>query len=338
VFNVLMYVGIAIVSFVYGQIWSGIIFGVLALIMCLFFLIWRSRIPFAKEMLRYCLDTVNQFPATIVAGYVGLVALYIWTAFWVAAVILSYRALSGGAIYGLSVYLIFSFYWTAQVIKNVVHMTVSGVCASVYFLQGSEYGMPAHPTLGAAKRAMTTSFGSICLGSLLVAILQTLRALVNSVRGRNAWLACIASCILACLENLIRYFNRYAFTQCAIYGKTYCQAARATYDLIFSHGFEAVVNDDLIGFVLTMGCFLGAAVTAGIGAALGALIITEYWIFIAVVAFFIGFTMFLIVSEVVDSAVATYFVCFAQDPQVLQRNNPELYHKLTTTYNVQWGI
>ena len=29
---------------------------------------------------------------------------------------------------------------------------------------------------------------------------------------------------------------------------------------------------------------------------------------------------------------------FAQDPQVLQRNNPDLYHKLTHTYNLQWGI
>lgn len=75
-----------------------------------------------------------------------------WTAFWVATVILTYRSLAPNAAYGLSVYLIFSFYWTAQVIKNVVHMTISGVCASVYFLQGSEYGMPANPTLTASKR------------------------------------------------------------------------------------------------------------------------------------------------------------------------------------------
>eukprot|EP01085_Mycamoeba_gemmipara_P005640 Mycagemm_TRINITY_DN8983_c0_g2::TRINITY_DN8983_c0_g2_i1::g.5640::m.5640 type:complete len:218 gc:universal TRINITY_DN8983_c0_g2_i1:225-878(+) len=217
-------------------------------------------------------------------------------------------------------------------------MTVSGVCATQYFLQGSEYGMPSNPSLGASKRALSTSFGSVCLGSLLVAILQTLRALVSTIRGRDSVLACIADCILGCLENLIRYFNRYAFTQCAIYGKTYCQAARATYDLIFSHGFEAVVNDNLIGFVLGMGCFLGAAATAAIGAAAGAIIIRDYWIFICVVCFFIGFTMFLIVSEVIDSAVATYFVCFAQDPQVLQRNNPDLYHKLVSTYNVQWGV
>lgn len=76
-----------------------------------------------------------------------------------------------------------------------------------------------------------------------------------------------------------------------------------------------------------MGCLMGAAATAGIGAAAAAIIIKPYWIFICVVSFFvrfnpalraciclcvqIGFTMFLIVSEVIDSAVATYFVWYA---------------------------
>lgn len=40
--------------------WSGVIFVIMGLLMCLFFFIWRSRIPFAKEMLKYCIDTINQ--------------------------------------------------------------------------------------------------------------------------------------------------------------------------------------------------------------------------------------------------------------------------------------
>ena len=33
-------------------------------------------------------------------------------------------------------------------------------------------------------------------------------------------------CSLGCIEGLLRYFNQYAFTQVAIYGKSYCNAGR----------------------------------------------------------------------------------------------------------------
>ena len=57
---------------------------------------------------------------------------------------------------------------------------------------------------------MTTSFGSICFGSFLVAIVQALRALANSARdnGDAQIFACIAECILACLASILEYFNK----------------------------------------------------------------------------------------------------------------------------------
>lgn len=74
-------------------------------------------------------------------------------------------------------------------------------------------------TCGAFKRATTTSLGSICLGALLVGLLQALRAVANSGRRRGgngrggSFIACCLSCILACLERLLRYFNHYAFVR-----------------------------------------------------------------------------------------------------------------------------
>lgn len=59
--------------------------------------------------------------------------------------------------------------------------------------------------------ALTTSFGSICLGSLLVAIIQALQALANTARqeGDAGILACIAECILSCLASIVEYFNKW---------------------------------------------------------------------------------------------------------------------------------
>ena len=53
---------------------------------------------------------------------------------------------------------------------------------------------------------MTTSFGSICFGSLIVAIIQALKQLVNAARGADdgyGILLCIIECLLGCIESIV---------------------------------------------------------------------------------------------------------------------------------------
>ena len=59
----------------------------------------------------------------------------------------------------------------------MVHVTSAGTLSTWYFLFPNS--MPENPTMKAAKRAATTSFGSICLGSLIIAIIKAIRALVS---------------------------------------------------------------------------------------------------------------------------------------------------------------
>lgn len=75
--------------------------------------------------------------------------------------------------------------------------------------------MPSHPTLGAFKRAMTYSFGSICFGSLVVSIIQLLKqgasiAQQSEAMDGNIVMCCVwavANCILGLVLWLIEYFN-----------------------------------------------------------------------------------------------------------------------------------
>jgi hypothetical protein len=115
-------------------------------------------------------------------------------------------AQSNGTFYFAVFSLLVSLYWGGQVFKNIVHVTVAGTFATWYFLPAHQ--MPANPTAGALKRACTTSFGSICLGSLLVAVVQALKQLVHQMRrSNNGFAAACGECLIGCLENLIRYFN-----------------------------------------------------------------------------------------------------------------------------------
>lgn len=145
-------------------------------------------------------------------------------------------------------FMLISFYWGLQVFKNIGHVTVSGTVATFWYNSES-----AGATGSSLKRATTTSFGSICFGSLLVAILQALRALAESQREEGSFLGCICECILGCLQSLMEYFNRWAFVYVGIYGYKFTQAGKAVIDLFHQRGFDAIINDDLIGNVLSFG-------------------------------------------------------------------------------------
>jgi hypothetical protein len=164
--------------------------------------------------------------------------------------------------------------------------------------------------------------------------------------------------LIGCIDALVQYFNKYAYAQgihplpslaftsprlalphksVAIYGKTYCQAARATFELIKTHGVEAIVNDSLVSTVLSIGCIAGGIVGAAAGGVGGLLFIGQgdnEWIVLLVLGFCVGFVFVAIAMEVIESGVATFLVCFATDKHALNRTEPELYQKLTTSYQL----
>jgi len=309
----------------------------------IYFFIIRVRIPFAIEILRAVTSVIQRYPGTQVVAFFFTFLHFIWTCIYIVAASQCLNIQNSGLRTGCMIYMLFSFYWVSEVIKNVIHVTVSGVIATWYFLSGSKGGMPASPTVGALKRSLTTSFGSICLGSLIVAILKTIKAIIQGIRGRkDNLLACLLDCCVSCIERLVRYFNHYAFCQVAIYGKDYIDAAISTWNLIASSGIEAILNDNIIAGVLTMSCVFVGLISAAIsvllayvffGSSTGFLV---YMIAFGILGLVLGFIIMSMATMVLDSGVVCTFVCFAEDREVLRNNNPELHQRLMETYNL-WG-
>eukprot|EP01102_Stenamoeba_stenopodia_P020835 TRINITY_DN8261_c0_g1_i1.p1 TRINITY_DN8261_c0_g1~~TRINITY_DN8261_c0_g1_i1.p1 ORF type:complete len:497 (-),score=103.56 TRINITY_DN8261_c0_g1_i1:91-1581(-) len=329
-----LYLVAALVYFILGLTGVAVVFLVVGLINILIVFIWRNRIAFAKEVLKCVAEIVDLYPAPIWVSIVSIVPMWLYCFFWIYAFSYSQYFGSGGDTinYVLYTYLVFSYFWTTQVIKNVVHVTASGVFASWYFLANN---MPHNPTLASLKRAVTTSFGSVCLGSLLVALIKTAKALLSR---RGGLLGAILSCLLSIIDQLLQYFNRYAFAQVAIYGKTFCQSAKSTWNMFMEHGFEAIINDDITGMVLTTGCVVCGLFTALVGGLIGDAMYGSSGTLVAVVGFFIGFSIALLVMEVIDAGVATIFVCFVEEPERLRESNPHFYQKFSETYGDKCSI
>ena len=58
---------------------------------------------------------------------------------------------------------------------------------------------------------------------------------------------------------------QYAYTQVAIYGKDFCSAGKDTWTLIKSRGIDAIINDDIISHIFTVGSLMCGLFTAVIG-------------------------------------------------------------------------
>ncbi|KAJ3362269.1 putative choline transporter, neither null mutation nor overexpression affects choline transport [Allomyces javanicus] len=362
-FAIAYYIAAAVLSFVLTKnIATAIVSLVIVLIFALCYRAYRERMPFASVMLATVADVTMKYGGTVWTGIFGLVLGLGYLIFWAVSIIAFYlyfgnpttttspstgqtRTTVNGTLYPIYVFSLLSWYWTSQVISNVVHVTVAGVFASFYFLSGSPTGMPSSPTWGAFKRATTTSFGSICFGSLIIALIQTTRAVLRQIAQDSdsavgAFLACCIECLLAWIEGLVEYFNFYAFTQVAIYGKPFCRAGKDTWTMIKDRGVDAIINDSLIGNVLFFGALLVAGINVliawivfAVGSAIessatsgGALAL------VLICAALMGIVVFMLVASVIESGTATTFVCLAEDPQALRATKPALWDQIRATY------
>ena len=150
-------------------------------------------------------------------------------------------------------------------------------------------------------------------------------------------MACMATCIIACFKNMAEYFNRWAFVYVGIYGDSFIKSGKAVCALFKNRGWSTIINDNLIQRTLGLLALAVGLVVGGAGAAIGSLdtmkdIDAHACWYLFGVGFFIGLFLTMIMVSVVDSAVATVFVCFAESPQVFEQTHPALFYNLTATW------
>ncbi|MCJ1292126.1 putative choline transporter, neither null mutation nor overexpression affects choline transport [Xylographa carneopallida] len=343
---------------------GGIVFLLFAVFSIICFISWIPRIPFSVLMLQTTMDIAKTYGHVFTVSAIGgLVAFAFgaWFSVTLVAVYVQYQpagssgtnpacSSSGSCSYakviGILVFITFAGYWISEWIKNTIHTTVAGVYGSWYFCSGKPGGMPSGATRGAFRRAITYSFGSIAEGSLVVALINMLRQACSIAQQQEgaqgnvvgAIVFCCLGCIIGLLDWAVQFINRYAFSFIALYGKAYFPAAKDTWTMMKDRGIDALVNDCLIGPVLTMG-----ATFVGYATALLAYLYLEftkpsynsggsYTAVVMAFAFLIGLQICQIFTTPVGSGVDTFFVAAAWDPQILMLDHPDLYQRMITVY------
>ena len=310
IFSLVVLAGICALCAVNGNIIGAVIFGLCFVIHSIFLCLMWKRIPFAAVCLQMASNVALTYWGTIIAALVTLVVHLVFFYNFLFA-----GGNEDGDIKGyLSLAIL--FYWGQEVFSNFLHVTMSGVTSHWFFSLGGPgtppyfVGEAAAVTLSAMKRSMW-SLGSICFGSLIVAIIRTIRLIIRvAMRQSNALVRCILLCILRCIEDLVRYFNDYAYVQVAMFGKPYITAAKDTWALVMNGtAWNALVNDCLVDWV-----FFGFMVQGGLLTGLATYFASGQegrWFVVGCVAalFLISLVMKLVYSGVMTVFIGFWHVC-----------------------------
>ena len=215
----------------------------LAWLLCSYVYSVKNRIPFASATLKTACEAVRAHQQVVYVAFGAMVLQVLWIVFWSMA-FFGVEANSTDDGYICEFFMLISFFWgllvrvegpcalylrsvwflavvwwfvlrrrltrgrcyscacgcvLVQVIKNIVHCTASGTVGSWWFVAN-----PESPVMGALKRACTTSLGSICLGSLIVAVLKALRAMIDAARRgarRNGNTGGAGRCAACCVPH-----------------------------------------------------------------------------------------------------------------------------------------
>jgi hypothetical protein len=331
------------------NVWAALVFLVLAAINVWYIYAVQNRIGFASANLKAACAGLQEHSAVFVLAFVLVLQQLAWMALWGVASLgmhklfqeadpdcdremdLASRGRShGGLCVGLPAYLalfymLTSVYWGQQVIQNILTCTTAGVVATWWYQPNAKKA-----TVGALYRSVTTSFGSICFGSLIVAVLQALRTMADMAKRRAneenngglACLACMAECILSCLANIMEYVNQWAYVYVGVYGYPFRTSGKAVMDLFNNRGWTAVINDDLTSSALSFGAMGVGVVTCCVGLLMVRFSPAEWFTALgsrmgvygtmAMIGFTVGISMALILAHVIIAALHTVFVCFAE--------------------------
>lgn len=159
-------------------------------------------------------------------------------------------------------YMMFAFFWTSQFIVAMGQLIVAMTIACWYFTKDRS-------TLGNSTFlwAMKTSWlhaGTAAFGSLVIAIMKFIRYIIlkiqkNLEKSSNSAAVFIMKCIgccMWCIEKCMKFLNKNAYIQTAIYGYGFCHAARTAFFLLMRNIARVFVVGQVSDFILMLGKLL----------------------------------------------------------------------------------
>jgi len=282
---------------------------------------WAKFIEFTAQVVTQCAVVTTDNCGMFFVAMVGAFFSCIWSivvAIAADGTVAQYAEDIAGCQYcGYAVFGSFFFVWLwgCMVASSICYTTFAGVFGKWYYSDdeqlGHNYDSPVCSSLCAAT---TTSLGSICFGTFLVAFIRTMSFIVRMAEQDAAedgnivlcLILCCVRCVLECIGDIIEYFNEWAYVQCAIRGTSFCEVVNFG---SFLGGFCAAIIAGGIGFI-------GSKETAMVGGIIGLIA---------------GNAVGWCIMSTFAAGAKTLLTCWAENPATLLHKSHEtdLYEKFS---------
>ncbi|GAA0186903.1 secondary carrier transporter [Lithospermum erythrorhizon] len=311
----------------------GVAFAIGAVLQFLYVISVIDRFPYTMLILQRAVNLVWSVPEVLKVSCSFTLVMLLWLALWSFGVagVVAWNIGEGGRWFLLGV-LSLSLFWTGAVLCNVVHVIVSGMVFLVLIHGGrAATTMPPKTMRKSLQYALTTSFGSICYGSLFTGVIRTLRWEIRGIRSKIGNNECLLYCVdilFHLVETLVRFYNKYAYVQIAVYGTSFNHSARDAWELFQCSGVEALIAYDCSGAVLLMGTLLGGLVSGTCASVWAKMKYPDKVTMVACTTMLMGMILVGLATVVVESAVTSIYICYAEDPLLIQRWDEDFYDQM----------
>lgn len=327
-----------------GVMVGGVVMVVIGLLYFAYIFYFWKKVLFTKELVRISCNVLLKHPGLIAFGVAQFLVSCVWTLvcfIGLLGVAVKFGSEENGMNWYAALPVALPYFWGAAVVSNVYVVVCGSTLARVYF---------GHPDSMATslKNALTYSFGSVCLGALLIAIVQTLQFLAECLEQQaredgnlvGVILAGCLRCFMDLLEWLVQIFNKYTMAIVSIYHMSFENSGYEACSLIYENGMQVITQDAMTGFVSFVGLLLLGGATYGIGwkvilpddpfaypegsaedPARQQAVIQWFGVCIGVA---VAVLLWSILMFAVDALVTTLLVCYCEDPEPMKGVSKEL--------------
>ena len=329
------------------EVVSYIVFVIGALYLCLL-LVMRERVQLAIAVVKEAARALSSMPALLGLPLVQAVGLILFMLPWMVYAI--YLASSGDIVtisaidssgnsynykqfeYSTNtqyafLYMLFCWFWTSQFIIAYGQMAIAMAFVAWYFTH-EKGNVGTGTVLWSVKTVTWYHMGTVAFGSLVIAIVKTIRAVLEYIRRKaeksgNRFLVALMACLqccMWCLEKFLQFLNKNAYIQTAIYGYSFCYACASAFKLILRNIMRVAAVSMVGDFVLVLGkvfisvftTFIAYLALVNSGNDLNGFILPL--LFVLLLAYFVA-SMF---TEIFGMGISTILQCFIADEEMFE--------------------
>ncbi len=235
-------------------------------------------------------------------------------------------------------YLLFCFFWTTAFVSAIGQIIIA-MCVARWYFTRDKRKVGVFTLFSCIAESLMYHIGTAAFGSFIIACIQMIRYILAKIQKKMRELdnkcgqaiLCCLQCCMWCFEKCIKFLNKNAYIQTAIFGTPFCISAKNAFSLIVRNAGKIASISYVSAVVLFVGkIFICTATTFG-----GYVYIEEEYadhlysaagpcVLIFIISYFVG-DMFL---SIFDMTTSTILQCFVADDEMFDGDECYAGHEL----------